>query len=385
MVMKRIALLLSFILLTYSSLYAEDLLLASWNVRILSDNSRDDSELLMIAEIIDRYDIVAIQEVRDTRVLTRLRKMLPGWDYIASESVGRGVTELYAFFYRVSRVTPTSPATTITDSHDVFIREPAVASFKASDFDFTLISNHILYGNSKNERREEIRHLDDLVYYIDSINGPENDVILLGDFNMPASDHSWELEGFTPVIDPSWKTTITDTSSYDNIWLSDTHTYRSEFKGLYEIYHFDEILYSDDDLAKLEVSDHRPISVRFSTDSDDDQDVEPLTEISYTPAGATPVEVEPQPDYIFISEVVTTPTASESVTLYNPTDTPIDLSDWILGDKNDQFAYTFTRTTIYPSSYLVIPHSSLTFQINNRDEILYLFDDRSELIDTWED
>jgi len=51
------------------SLYASEITIASWNIRILSDNSRSDSELKEIASIIKRYDIVAVQEVRDTDVL----------------------------------------------------------------------------------------------------------------------------------------------------------------------------------------------------------------------------------------------------------------------------------------------------------------------------
>ena len=36
-----------------------DLKLATWNIRILSNNSRDDTELELIAPIIARYDLVA--------------------------------------------------------------------------------------------------------------------------------------------------------------------------------------------------------------------------------------------------------------------------------------------------------------------------------------
>jgi len=43
--------------------YAE-IKLATWNVRILSNGSRDDNELSQIAEVIKRYDLVAIQEAR---------------------------------------------------------------------------------------------------------------------------------------------------------------------------------------------------------------------------------------------------------------------------------------------------------------------------------
>jgi len=39
--------------------------LATWNVRILSNHSRDDTELAEIADVLMRYDLIAIQEARD--------------------------------------------------------------------------------------------------------------------------------------------------------------------------------------------------------------------------------------------------------------------------------------------------------------------------------
>jgi hypothetical protein len=45
--------------------------LASWNIRIFSDNSRNDAELAQICEILSRYDFIAIVELRDEAVLRR--------------------------------------------------------------------------------------------------------------------------------------------------------------------------------------------------------------------------------------------------------------------------------------------------------------------------
>ena len=385
MVKIRLTLITILLILSSSLLPAEELLLASWNIRILSDGSRDDSELAQIASIIDRYDLVAVQEVRDTRVLDRLTGMLPGWEYTASELVGRGVKELYAFLYRTDRVIPLSPARVIDDPGDVFIREPAVASFQAGAFDFTLVSNHILFGDSKSDRREEIVLLDDLMALIDALNGDEGDLILLGDFNMPASDNGWEMAGYTPLVSPGLKTTITDTSSYDNMWLPDGQTYHSEFIAFEGAYRFDEILFRDDDAAKLAVSDHRPISARFSTDYDDDGGSGVLPAISFDPGGAGTKAESIAPDHVYIAEVVTSPTESESVTLYNPTDRPVQLRGWVLGDKNDPNAYRFASRVLRPSTYLEVTHDALPFQINNRDEIIYLFDDTGDMISIWED
>ena len=41
---------------------SEELRLASWNVRIFSTGSRDDAELALIADRLEPYDLVAIQD-----------------------------------------------------------------------------------------------------------------------------------------------------------------------------------------------------------------------------------------------------------------------------------------------------------------------------------
>ena len=51
-----------------------ELKLAAWNIRILSDRSRDDAELNKIAQNLINYDFIAISELRDEKVLKRLRE-----------------------------------------------------------------------------------------------------------------------------------------------------------------------------------------------------------------------------------------------------------------------------------------------------------------------
>ncbi len=88
-------------LLISSPTFAETIRLASWNVRYLSNGSRDDSEVDKIAAMIGRFDIVAVQEGRDTLVLDRILQRLPGWNYTASAKVGHTQKELYAFGKRL--------------------------------------------------------------------------------------------------------------------------------------------------------------------------------------------------------------------------------------------------------------------------------------------
>lgn len=244
------------------------LTIASWNIRILSDKSRDDSELKIIADILSNYDLVAIQEVRDKTVMDRLVNMLPEYDYIISDPVGNTVKERYSFIFKTSLV-ESRGSYLLGDPDDNFIREPFIGHFKSNNFDFTLISIHVLFGNKK-ERRNEITLLDDVIKLVDDANGPEDDVILLGDFNFPGNETSWEIDSHHYLISPDIKTTITDTSSYDNFWINKKTTTEVIIEDL-TVFYFDEILFNNlDKEASLKVSDHRPIVLSFNNIQKDD-------------------------------------------------------------------------------------------------------------------
>jgi len=245
--------------------------IASWNIRILSDESRDSSELRKIASIISQFDLVAVQEVRDYQVLKRLQRKLPGWDYAASKKVGRGQKEIYAYFWQKDKVKLAGDCATFRDPGDGFIREPYACTFVADEFDFTLTTIHLLYGDRKSDRRKELVLLDEVVEAVQEANGPEDDVILLGDFNFGPTDQGWQLEGYIPLFKPPIKTTIGGKSLYDNIWINPSHT--KEFADSTGMIKFDETMYGGNlKKASLEVSDHRPIWAVFKTSADDDPD-----------------------------------------------------------------------------------------------------------------
>ncbi len=246
--------------------------IATWNVRMLSSNSRDDRELAKIADMIAQFDIVAIQEVRDTRVLDRLQRRLPGWSYVASRPVGTAAhKERYAYFWQADRVDLLGDAATVEDPSDILIREPFAATFSSGDFDFTLCTIHVLYGTSVPARRREIRVMDELVAAVQAANGAEDDVILLGDFNFPPDDPGWQLDGYRALVHEPNRTTIGSRSLYDNIWLDPRRTV--EFDDAVGIVAFDESDYAGNlDVASREMSDHRPVWATFETTRDDDND-----------------------------------------------------------------------------------------------------------------
>ncbi len=246
--------------------------LASWNIRIYSTGSRDDSELELIADRLQQFDLIAIQELRDEDVVQRTLAILAArgevYQAIVSEPVGRSVTERYAFYYRPDHIIPLDNGHIWPDTNDEFIREPFFASFKADQFDFTLISVHVIFGDSIGDRRAENVLLDDVYRTVQDADPNEQDVILLGDFNLPPEDQGTDEVDF--LLDPVFsnvKTTISDASLYDNFWWDSI----TEWTGESGIDRFDEAVFGDDDgAASLAVSDHRPIWVTFRTDVDDD-------------------------------------------------------------------------------------------------------------------
>ena len=80
----------------------DTLLLATWNIRSFGDNRRAES-LHYIAEIVSRFDLVAVQEVANNMAgLQKLVALLgPNWDYIVTDSTEgtAGGGERMAFIY----------------------------------------------------------------------------------------------------------------------------------------------------------------------------------------------------------------------------------------------------------------------------------------------
>jgi len=256
-------------------LKAHQVKVASWNIRNISKNKTDE-KLKKIVAIIVCFDFLAIQEVRDVEIMEKVKGILgPGWDMAISGQVGSAHhKEHYAFLWRVSRVKVVTAPQVLHDTGDVFVREPFIGYFKAGEFDFVLATIHVVWGDSIFVRRDEIAKLDDLLKAIQRRAGAEKDIIIVGDFNMPPTDLSWKLDGLVPLINPPQKTLVGDTSLYDNIWISATHTMNSEYKGVCGCIEFDKLQYEDSISGRRsaisEISDHRPIWAQFGTDVDDD-------------------------------------------------------------------------------------------------------------------
>jgi endonuclease/exonuclease/phosphatase family metal-dependent hydrolase len=145
------------------------LIIGSWNIRHFDGGRpRLPESYHYIAEIIDHFDICAIQEVKNIEAVERVQRLLgPNWDYFINDSsgVGRGNYERMAFMYNRNRVFFRNligelvlPKGALPGDEQVG-RTPFFASFQAGWFKFTICSAHIVFEevDGRPLREDEIR------------------------------------------------------------------------------------------------------------------------------------------------------------------------------------------------------------------------------------
>ena len=147
--------------------------LATWNIRIMSNKSRTDAELKAIARTLADYDFIAIVELRDEIVLQRTQRILlqmgKAYQYQLSPAVGRGVKERYAFLYKSNLVRVVTPGKLYPDAEDGidnFSRDPYWATFRAGEFDFSVIAVHVIWGDRVGPRKAEVKDLASVYRYV---------------------------------------------------------------------------------------------------------------------------------------------------------------------------------------------------------------------------
>ena len=258
-----------------------ELKLAAWNIRNLSDSSRDDTELCQIVDILMDYDFIAISELRDEKVLKRIQELLcergAEYDYQISEPVGQtgsSYKERYAFLYHTGLVSVVTDGELYPDAADGnpddFVRDPYWATFRAGQFDFSVIVVHVDGHKKPAVKRAEIMKLADVYRHVQAANGAEDDVLLVGDFNMNpddkiAYDNLLAIPSMTHLFRCPQRSLIRGSNLYDNIFFQ--MDYVTEYTGQSGIDRFDETDFENDDTAaNRAVSDHRPVWATFRMD-----------------------------------------------------------------------------------------------------------------------
>lgn len=181
------------------------LLLATWNIREFGgtkSGGRESEPLFYIAEIISRFDMVAIQEVRDNLdALDELLYLLgDSWKYLVSDVTlgSQGNNERHAYIYDTRKMSFGGLAGELVPqmkkeqgtlrSDFAFARTPYLAGFKAGWFKFSLCTQHFYYGESKADDPQRLQEAKTVVGLLKQRMKARDswayNTVLLGDFNI---------------------------------------------------------------------------------------------------------------------------------------------------------------------------------------------------------
>jgi hypothetical protein len=150
--------------------------IASWNLQAFGPAKASNETLLSYyANKLDKYDIFAIEEIRDESdtAINALAGRLPAYQYLLSERGGQSSSkEQYAVFYDSRALLVNFTDWTQQEQND-FERPPLEATFRADNWTFTVYVIHTKPSNAPQE-------LTNLEHLVDT---PSSDTIILGDLN----------------------------------------------------------------------------------------------------------------------------------------------------------------------------------------------------------
>lgn len=179
-----------------------NLILGTWNIRELGNTKyggRMVESLYYIAEILSRFDLVAVQEVRDNLgdFNSILRILGSDWGVFTSVvTEGKsGNRERLAFLYDKRTVQFRNIAGQVilppTDKNtEQFARSPYIIRFQSGWLSFDLCTVHIFYGDdvkSGIKYKRRVREIEEIMEYFNKFyvkKGLSNNMFVLGDFNI---------------------------------------------------------------------------------------------------------------------------------------------------------------------------------------------------------
>jgi exonuclease III len=283
--------------------------IATWNIREFGrrrkGRRRSEAAIHYIAEVLNQFDLIAIVELRDDLTdLERVMKILgPYWHVVFSDfnTDRAGNRERIAYLYdgRVTVFTglaaeadPPMKKNPITKQYEadvVWWRSPFMASFRAGNFDFILITVHIRWGKSGADRLSELKMLAKWVrdrcqekYVYDK------DIIVMGDFNIPkVGDRLYQavvsqgLEIPDALLGTEHGSNLKKDKRYDQILHYRSHTsafsgkggvldfYRGRWRDLFPEADYPYLKKKED--FTYQMSDHLPMHVQLNTQVEGEQ------------------------------------------------------------------------------------------------------------------
>lgn len=259
-----------------------NLIIGSFNIQRLGPSKLSDSNLMRVyADIIRRFDVLALQEVTSedqNTIPTLLNYVNEGgfrYSYTISSRIGRKYFEQYVYLFDTTRVvTQQNACFVVRDENDLLHREPFVGRFATlapNPFTFALINMHTDPDVVNEELNTLANTYVDVANYFYRVNPPEDDVILLGDLN--ADPTRFQSLGQVPNLMATIvgiPTNYTRTKTNDNILVNRLAT--REYTGRAGAIDLGEV-YRLDKSQTLMISDHQPIWAEFITQEVHEQQI----------------------------------------------------------------------------------------------------------------
>lgn len=256
------------LMLFFQISFADIIKLASFNIQRLGESEKNYT---VLAKIISKFDIIAIQEVMNKEGLEELVHNLDyKYSYVISKPVGtKKYKEHYAILYKKTIVNEIKNIGVYEDKNNDFIREPSAFYIKSKNLDIILIPVHSIYGDDERKRIFEASKYKNVYEYFYN-KTKQDDIIILGDFNLPANDIAFDgLKnlGLVNILDPIVdKTTISKkarANAYDNIFLNVNNL--ESFTKRYGVYDYSLNNY---EIIRRYISDHLPIFIEMDNNKD---------------------------------------------------------------------------------------------------------------------
>ncbi|GHV72193.1 deoxyribonuclease [Spirochaetia bacterium] len=269
---KPVLLVLSFFLPLSVWAEPQTITIASFNIQIFGVSKMSKPAVVSIlTDIVGRYDLVAVQEVRSLsgEPVERFMALLPPrYSYVLGNREGRSSSkEQFWIIYDTEKLTLLD-SVTWPDTDDIYERNPLGVYFKTGgEFDFILIDNHV----KPSDTVQEINALPAVAAYFITL-WNDDDVLIVGDLNADGAYYDENLlievfpeTGYTIIITNDYDTTVAESSNtYDRFII--TKSAGEYYTGNFGVLRYDELFdFEELGLQPKNVSDHFPIWAEFST------------------------------------------------------------------------------------------------------------------------
>lgn len=240
------------------------ILIGSFNMQIFGQSKINNPVAMKyLPMILSRYDIVALQEIRDeagTSFPLLVKNMSDtyniSYNYVVSDRLGTTSSkEQYIFLYNPNKVTFKK---SIQSGDTLFERPPFGAEFQAGNFTFIMIDIHTKPENTQSEMQAMNVAAGLTLAQFNTTN-----LIILGDMNADCTYFKrtpYILNNYKWLISDDMDTTVSNTDcAYDRIIISNS-TDRYYINSGVDRYDIPLNVILED---QKQISDHYPVYARF--------------------------------------------------------------------------------------------------------------------------